>query len=254
MSFLEHLDELRSRLLRSVIALVVGFCVAGAFHRQIFQFVMAPIQPFLGEQTLVFTRLTAPFFIYMKVAFLGSLFLIAPYVLSELWLFVSPGLYSHEKKMAIPFVLVASGLFLAGGAFGYYGVFPATCRFFLQVGEDFTPVLTIDDYLSLFSTVILGVGVVFEVPIVIFVLTRAGIVTPGWLARNGKYAVFLSFLVAAIVTPTPDPVTCTAVALPMIVLYYIGVGVSALAGRSRARKKALVPSSGPEDAPEHRAD
>jgi hypothetical protein len=138
MTFLEHLDELRSRLIRCVIALVVSFALAGVFVRPIFQFVEAPIKPFLNGQNLVFTRLSEPFFIYMKVAFLASLFIAAPYVLSELWLFVSPGLYTHERRYALPFVVAASLLFISGGAFGYYMVFPATCRFFLQVGEGFT--------------------------------------------------------------------------------------------------------------------
>lgn len=236
MTFLEHLDELRSRLIRSVVALIVSFALCGVFVRPIFTFVQAPIKQFLGGQNLVFTRLSEPFFIYMKVAFLASLFLAAPYVLSELWLFVAPGLYSHERRYALPFVMASSLLFLSGGAFGYYMVFPATCRFFLQVGEGFTPMIKADEYLSLFSMVIGGVGLVFEVPAVIFLLARAGLVTPRFLLRNTRYAILLSFVTAAIITPTPDPVTCSAVAIPMIVLYLIGIGVAALAGRSKEKE------------------
>jgi len=231
MTFLEHLDELRSRLLRIVIVLAVSFGVCAAFSRPIFRLVMAPITPFLHGDRLVFTKLGEPFFMYLKISFLACLFLAAPYILSELWLFVSPGLYARERRMAIPFVFFASLLFISGGAFAYFFVFPATCQFFLGVGEDFTPMLKIDEYLSLFSVIILAVGGVFEIPAVIFILARAGLVTPRFLAKNFKYAILLSFTIAAIVTPTPDPVTCSAVAIPMIGLYGIGILVAMISRR-----------------------
>ncbi|MFN7974319.1 MAG: twin-arginine translocase subunit TatC [Acidobacteriota bacterium] len=155
-----------------------------------------------------------------------------------------PGLYKHERKYAAPFILAATLLFLLGGWFGYAVVFPSTCRFFIQVGEDFTPMLKIDEYFALFSTVILGVGAVFEIPAVIFLLAKAGLVTPRFLLRNTRYAIVISFIVAAIVTPTPDPVTCTAVALPMILLYLLGVVVAALTYRPRKRGGDDDPPSG----------
>lgn len=233
MTFLEHLDELRDRLLRCVLALVVAFALTGAFAARIYDLAERPIRPFLHGQKLVYTKLTEPFFIYMKVAFLASLFVAAPYVLTELWLFVSPGLYRHERRLALPFILSASLLFCGGGLFGYFFVFPTACRFFLDVGQDFAPMIKIDEYLSLFNTVILGVAIVFEVPAIIFLLAKAGLVTPRFLLKNTRFAILLSFVVAAIVTPTPDPVTCSAVALPMIVLYMLGVGVAALVYRPR---------------------
>lgn len=240
MSFLEHLDELRVRLIRCVVALAVAFGLCAGFARPIFSFVKAPIEPFLHGEKLVFTRLTEPFMIYMKVAFLACLFLAAPWVLGELWLFVSPGLYNRERRYALPFIFSASLLFLCGGAFGYYLVFPSACRFFLEVGQDFSPMIKLDDYLSLFSMVILGVGAVFEIPAVIFLLARAGLVTPRFLLRNTKYAIFLAFALAAVVTPTPDPITCTLVAIPMIGLYFVGIIVAALAKRAPQEEAAVV--------------
>lgn len=238
MSFLEHLDELRTRLIRCVIALIVSFGLCAAFAKQIFLFAEAPILPLLPPGVkFAYTTLTQPFFLYMKVAFIAAIFLASPWILTELWLFVSPGLYRTEKKYAVPFIFSATILFLAGGAFGYKMVFPTTCRFFLDVGKDFTPVLKADEYLSLFSTVILGVGAVFEIPAVIFLLAKAGLVTPRFLLKNTRFAIVISFIVAAIVTPTPDPVTCTAVALPMIALYLLGVLVAALTYRPRGSRK-----------------
>lgn len=245
MTFLEHLDELRTRLIRCVVVMAVAFAVCMTFAKDIYRFVEAPIRPLMPEGVgLVFTTLTSPFFTYMKVAFLAGLFVAAPYVLSELWLFVSPGLYAHEKKYAVPFVVCASLLFVGGGAFAYVFVFPATCRFFLQVGEDFTPMIRIDEYLSLFSTIILAVGAVFEIPAVMFLLARAGLVTARGLLKGSRYAIFFSFVAAAVLTPTPDPVTCTAVAVPMIVLYYLGIVVAWL-----AQRRPPAPSSPAEPSP-----
>lgn len=247
MSFLEHLDELRTRLIRCVIALAVSFAICGTYAVKLVELAERPIRPFLHGQKLVITRLTEGFLVYMKVAFLASLFLAAPYVLAELWLFVSPGLYKHERRMALPFVFIASLLFIGGGLFGYSYVFPTTCRFFLQVSEDFTPMIKVDEYLSLFNTIILGVGLVFEVPAVIYLLAKAGIVTPRLLLRFWRYAVLGSFVIAAVVTPTPDPITCTSVAGPMILLYFVGVAVAALV--YRPRPSSIAPEAATIESP-----
>ena len=191
-----------------------------------------PLTHFLppGDK-LAYTRLTAPFFMYMKVAFFAGLFLAAPVILLQLWLFIAPGLYRHERRYAVPFIVFATLFFLAGGYFGFRFILPATCSFFVETGKAFKQVVTIDDYFSFASTIILSAGLVFETPILIFFLARLGIVTAAFLLQKFKYAVVLSFVIAAIVTPTPDMVTQTALAVPMIVLYALGIGIAYVFGK-----------------------
>ncbi len=227
MSFLEHLEELRKRLLVSFIAIGVGFLICWSFSEQIFAQLQAPLTAFLPPgDTLAYTRLTAPFFLYMKVAFFAGLFLAAPVILWQLWLFISPGLYRKERRYAVPFIVFASLFFIAGGYFGYRVILPATCAFFVETGKNFKQMVTVDDYFSFASVIILAAGLVFETPILIFFLARLGIVTPAFLIQKFKYAVVLSFVLSAIITPTPDMVTQAALAIPMILLYLLGVGVA----------------------------
>jgi len=227
MSFLDHLEELRKRLLISFIAAAVGFAACWAFAEPIFAKLQEPLTKFLppGDK-LAYTRLTAPFFLYMKVAFFAGLFLAAPVILLQLWLFIAPGLYKKERRLAVPFIIFGSAFFIIGGYFGWRFLLPATCSFFVETGKQFKQMVTVDDYFSFASMIILACGVVFETPILIFFLARLGIVTPAFLMQKFKYAVVLSFVVAAIVTPTPDMVTQAALAVPMILLYLIGTGVA----------------------------
>lgn len=229
MTFLDHLEELRKRLLISFIAVGVGFFVCWAFAEKIFMKIQEPLTQFLppGDK-LAYTRLTAPFFLYMKVAFFAGLFVAAPIVLLQLWLFIAPGLYKKERRLAAPFIIFGSLFFIAGGYFGYRYLLPATCSFFVETGKQFKQMVTVDDYFSFASVIILACGLVFETPILIFFLARLGIVTPAFLLQKFKYAVVLSFVVAAVVTPTPDMVTQAALAVPMILLYLIGIGVAYL--------------------------
>jgi sec-independent protein translocase protein TatC len=236
MSFLEHLEELRRRILVSVAAVIVAFAVCWSFAPEIFRWIQAPILHLLPEgDKLAFTRLAAPFFLYMKVAFLAGIFAASPVILWQVWRFISPGLYRRERMYAAPFIIVSTLFFLAGGYFGYRVVFPMAAGFFLQMGQDFQQVITIDDYFSVASKLILGMGLVFETPILIFFLARLGIVTPGFLLRNFKYAVLIIFIIAAIITPTPDMVTQSALAIPMILLYLLGVGIAMLFGKKGRR-------------------
>lgn len=232
MSFLDHLEELRKRLLVSLIAVAVGFLACWAFAEPIFGKLQEPLTKFLppGDK-LAYTRLTAPFFLYMKVAFFAGLFLAAPVVLLQLWLFIAPGLYKRERRLAAPFIISGTLFFLLGGYFGFRFLLPATCSFFVETGKQFKQMVTVDDYFSFASVIILACGLVFETPIIIFFLARLGIVTPAFLMQKFKWAVVLSFVVAAIVTPTPDMVTQAALAVPMILLYLIGVGVAYLFGK-----------------------
>ena len=232
MTFLDHLEELRKRLVVSLIAIAVGFFACWAFAEKIFEYLQAPLAAFLppGDK-LAYTRLTAPFFLYMKVAFFTGLFVASPVILFQLWLFISPGLYRKERRLAAPFIIFGTLFFVLGGYFGYRFLLPATCSFFVETGKEFKQMVTVDDYFSFASTIIMATGVVFETPILIFFLARLGIVTPAFLMQKFKYAVVLSFVIAAVVTPTPDMVTQSALAVPMIVLYLLGVGVAYLFGK-----------------------
>ncbi len=232
MSFLDHLEELRKRLLISIIAVAVGFLACWAFAENIFAELQKPLTNFLPKgDKLAYTRLTAPFFLYMKVAFFAGLFVAAPVVLLQLWLFIAPGLYKKERRLAAPFIIFGSLFFIAGGYFGYRFLLPATCAFFVETGKQFKQMVTVDDYFSFASTIILATGLVFETPMLVFFLARLGIVTPAFLMQKFKYAIVLSFVIAAIVTPTPDMVTQSALAVPMILLYLIGVAVAYLFGK-----------------------
>ncbi|MGA7614620.1 MAG: twin-arginine translocase subunit TatC [Thermoanaerobaculia bacterium] len=232
MGFLEHLDELRKRLIYSFAALAVAFLVCWNFAPQIFHIIELPLLQYLkpGER-LAYTRMTAPFFLYMKVAFFAAVFLASPFILTQLWLFIAPGLYRRERRYALPFILFASLFFLAGGYFSYRLVFPMACKFFVDMGRDFQQVITVDDYFGFANKMILGMGLIFETPILIFFLARLGIVTPAFLMQKFKYAVVVIFIIAAVITPTPDMVTQSALAVPMILLYLLGVLIAWLFGK-----------------------
>ena len=234
MGFLEHLEELRKRLLFSLLSVAVAFLLALTSAKRILAFFLVPIQPFLGDSRPVFIDITEPFLLYMKVAFVVALFISAPYIFYQAWAFISPGLYPRERRYALPFILFSSVFFLAGGAFGYYIGFPAAGRFLLQVGEDFEPALRVSNLFGFESRIILGLAIVFELPTVIYFLARLGLVTPGFLWRKFKYAVLIIFIIAAIITPTPDVVTQCVFAGPMILLYLVGILVARVFGRSRS--------------------
>lgn len=235
MSFLEHLDELRKRLLISIVAIFIGFLICWYFSEEIYLFLARPVIKFLPaeDKKLAFTSLIDPFFLYLKVAFLAGIFLAAPVVVSQLWSFISPGLYKKEKIYAFPFILFSSIFFIGGGVFGYYVAFPMVCRFLLGWGEPFRPIITIKEYLSLASKILIGLGFVFELPILIFFLARLGLVTPRFLIKNLKYAVLICFIISAIITPTPDVVTQSTFAVPMVALYCLGILIAVVFGKKR---------------------
>ncbi|MHB0971638.1 MAG: twin-arginine translocase subunit TatC [Thermoanaerobaculia bacterium] len=238
MSFLEHLDELRRRLLYAAISLFVAFLACWSFAPEIFAVLQAPLTQFLQPgDSLAFTRIASPFFLYMKVAFFAGVFLSSPVILWQIWAFISPGLYKRERLYAAPFIIFATLFFVGGGYFGYRTVLPMACGFFIELGKDFKQVITVDDYFSFASKLLLGMGAVFETPILIFFLSRLGIVTPGFLLRKFKYAVVIIFIIAAIITPTPDMVTQSALAIPMILLYLLGIAISYVFGK-KVEKKA----------------
>jgi sec-independent protein translocase protein TatC len=235
MSFLEHLEELRKRLIVSVIAIFVAFLACWNFADRIFAIIQEPLTKFLPNgDKLAYTKLTDPFFLYMKVAFFAGLFVASPVILLQLWLFIAPGLYKSERRYAAPFIIFASLFFIAGGYFGYRVLLPGTCGFFVQTGKQFKQMITINEYFSFASTIVLASGLVFETPILIFFLARLGIVTPAFLLQKFKFAIVLAFIIAAVVTPTPDMVTQSALALPMIALYALGIAIAYVFGKKPA--------------------
>lgn len=224
MGFLDHLDELRRRLLYSGIAIFAGFFVCWFFSDHLFLFLSQPVLPFLKEgEGLAFTKLADPFLLYMKVAFLASIFLTSPFVITQVWLFISPGLYRSERRYGIPFIFFSTLFFIGGAAFGYYVAFPRVCEFLLGVGEQFRAIITIREYLGTLNKILLGMGLVFEMPILVFFLARLGLITPKFMIRNLRYAVLIIFIIAAVITPTPDIPTQCLFAGPMLVLYMFSI-------------------------------
>jgi sec-independent protein translocase protein TatC len=232
MSLLDHLEELRARLLRSILSLAVAFLPCWYWVDEIFAFLQRPILKLLPPgHKLAYTGITDPFILYFKVAALAAVFLASPYILYQFWRFVAPGLYRHERRYLLPFLFFGSFFFLAGGAFAYYVAFPLAAEFLLQMGKAFEPVITIERYFGFQMTIILGLGLMFELPIVIFILAAVGLVTPGFLLRNFRYAVVIIFVVAAIITPTSDVLNLCVFAVPTIALYLLGVAAAALVPR-----------------------
>jgi len=233
MSFLDHLEELRKRLIVCIIAIGVTFLICWNFADKIFAWIQAPLTKFLpaGDQKLAYTHLTEPFMLYMKVAFFAAIFVSSPILMWQVWRFISPGLYKRERRYAAPFILFATAFFVLGGYFGYKVILPGACAFFVETGRQFKQMIKVDEYFSFASTLILAAGVVFETPILIFFLARLGVVTPAFLLQKSKWAIVIAFILAAILTPSPDMVNQTMLALPMIALYFLGVGVAYIFGK-----------------------
>ncbi len=246
MTFLEHLEDLRKRLFYSFIALIVGLVPGWIFHKELYAIIARPVTQYLPPGTkLAFTTLTAPFMLYIKIAFLAGIFLTSPFIFLQLWMFIAPGLYQKERKYVIPFVFFTTFFFLAGLLFGYFIVFPWACRFFLSMGADFQPVITVDQYFSLAIRVLLGISLVFELPTLVYFLSQFGILTAGWMIRNFKYAVLAIFVIAAVITPTPDWVTQSIVAGPMIALYGLSILIALLVGRGKKKRQRQESEGGP---------
>ena len=237
MSFLDHLDELRTRLVVSVSAIFVGFLAAFAFIVPITAFVMVPLRATLPEGgDFIYTEPTEAFFLYIKVAALVGLLVALPVVLSQFWLFVAPGLYAHEKKFAIPFVTLSTLFFIGGCLFSHYLLFPVAWAFLGGFSTDYMTFMPrIQPTFSLYVRLTLACGVVFQMPTLVLFLARVGVLTARFLIRNTKYAILIIFIVAAVLTPTGDPATLTLMAAPMIVLYGVSIVIAwIVAPRKRA--------------------
>ncbi len=237
MSFLDHLDELRRRIIVAIAAVGVAFVICWVFHEAIFDFLSVPITQHLGDRKLTYLSPTEPFLIYMKASFYAAIFLASPIVLWQVWLFISPGLYTHEKRYAIPFLLSSSILFILGGVFAYTVGLPMTLNFLTSFGDAFQEIVTATFYFDFALVVILGCAIIFEIPIVIFFLTVMGITNARFLLKNLRYAVLIIFIVAAIITPTPDIPTLIVFAMPMLMLYMVGILVAWVFGKKRLKRE-----------------
>ena len=230
MGFLDHLEELRKRVIYCILFVAAGFFVCWGYADRIYGVMQRPIMTALRNhhlpETLVYLNPTEPFNLYLKVAALGGLFLTCPFVLYQVWLFVAPGLYRYEKRYVAPFLFSTVALFVTGGYFGYKIVYPAALDFLIGYGARFQPMITIAEYTQLFLTIILGMGLIFEMPILIFFLSLMGIVSAGFMWKNFRYSILIIFIIAAIVTPTTDILNMCIFAAPMIALYLASIGVA----------------------------
>jgi len=232
MPFMEHLGELRTRIMRSLIALLIGLAIAFPFSQTVVDWLARPIQK--SGNTLVFLAVTEAFWVQMKVALFLGLFIAAPGILWQVWRFVEPGLHHHEKKYAIPFVIIGSLLFIGGGAFSLLIVTPNAIAFLLSYARPgLQPMISIGNYVDFLVKFTLAFGAVFEVPLAMTLAARLGLVAPKAFAKNRKYAILGAFIAAAILTPTPDMVNQSLMAGPIIILYEIGIVAARIFGRAR---------------------
>lgn len=240
MTFLEHLDELRKRIIWSFIAVAITFVAGWIFREEIFRFLSQPILAVLAERgaDLVVTKPTEPFTIYLKVAFVAAVFLAAPAILFQVWLFIAPGLYRREKSYAIPFMVSSTTLFVLGGVFAYYVLLPTALHFLInEFGREFQPMISALEFFNFELIVLIGMGIIFQLPILIAFLSMFGLVTPGFLWRNFRYAFLLMVIVAAVVSPTADAINLFLWTGPMVILYVLSIGVSWIFKRRRARRE-----------------
>jgi sec-independent protein translocase protein TatC len=239
MPLLAHLQELRKRIIFSVLGVLIGFLSCWSFADRIFGLMQEPIVHALRQHGfgggLVYLNPTEPFNLYLEVGLVAGLFAASPFVFYQVWLFIAPGLYREEKRYVLPFLLSTVGLFIAGGFFGYKMVYPASLDFLIGYGQRFQPMITIGEYTKLFVTIILGLGVIFEMPILVLFLALMRLMTARWMWRNLRYSILVIFVVAAIITPTTDILNMCLFAAPMIALYAISMGVAWLVNSTRER-------------------
>lgn len=241
MPFLKHLEELRSRLIYSTIAIAVFFIPSYVFSHLIFDFLMLPIRNNLPPDSyMIFTRPAEGFITYLKVSIFSAFVLSFPFILYQFWKFISPALYKHEKKIAIPFIIFGTIFFLTGAAFCYFLAAPKGLEFLLgEYSSEYVRAFpSITEALSFLMSLMIGFGIVFEFPLVIFVLSRLGLVTSGWLREKRKYAILLSAIAAAVITPTTDAISMMFMLVPLFIFYEIGIVVAVVFGKSRKKESS----------------
>ena len=239
MPFTEHLAELRKRLISCFVGIGVGFAIAYSFKESLFVLLMHPLKGALAPgQKLIYTGLPEAFFVYIEVAFFGGILFAAPLILFEMWMFIAPGLYEHERRFLFPLLFLSVLFFAAGVLFGYSIVFPYAFKYLLSFDSDLVQALpSMREYLSLATTLLIAFGFIFQLPLVVTTLARLGIVTSRFLSKNRKYAFLLSFVVAAIVTPTPDVVNQCLMAGPLVILYEVSILGAKFFGKKRIKKE-----------------
>jgi len=245
MSFLDHLEELRHRLIMIVYGMAAAFALAVVFRNEMWDFVSQPAHTALAHLGINPPELAqiSPMDVFqitwMKLPLLAALFIASPWVLYQVWAFIAPGLYKHERKWAVPFVASSAGLFIIGGVFAYFVIFRYGLEFLLGlgIGHGVRPVISVTEYYDLFVDVMLAVGVVFEIPVLLFLLTLVRIVDPYFLMKHSRYAIMAIVILAAVITPTGDVFNLTLFATPMILLYYVGIFASYLLVLKREQRK-----------------
>ncbi len=251
MSLVSHLEELKTRLIRILIVVGVGFVVCYLFKDWSFRIITKPLVDAMpAHSSMIFTGLPEAFFIHMEIAFFASLLFTAPYTLFEIWRFVSPGLYKDEKRYVLPFIFFSSILFGGGVLFGYFIALPPAFAFFVSFSTDFLkPMISFKEYLGLTLKFLLAFGLSFEMPVFIFFLAKLGIVNAKMLAKQRRYAILIIFIAAAILTPSPDAISQLLMALPLMVLYEVSIFVARFARRKKsAPGETEVPEEGmPEE-------
>jgi len=232
MTLTDHLEELRSRLVKIFIAAFIGFLACYGFAERMFEVLMAPLKPLLPENShLIFTGLPEGFFTYIKLALVAGVFVASPYIFAQIWLFISPALYANERKWLIPIALFSAMFFVTGAMFGYFVVFPFAFNFFMGFATDvILPMPSLKEYLSFTLKLLIAFGVAFELPLFIFFLARLGIVNSYKLRKFRKYAILLAFCASAILTP-PDVISQSLMAGPLIVLFELGIWVAHFFGK-----------------------
>ncbi len=244
LTFMEHLRELRKRILHSLYGLTIGMAVIGFFVEPIFHWLMNPVRAALpaGQQVLHYTSSIEPLMVYLKVAVYGGVFVAVPWILYQLWLFVAPGLYRKEKKLVFPFLASGTVLFYVGAAFCYFLIMPPAFPAMLAIASDQTlsPMLTMSSTLSLVLGMLLGFGVVFEVPVIIAFLALIGVVQASTLAKYRRYAIVANTIIAAVITPTGDPLNLALMAVPMCIFYEIGIILARILGKKREEPATAI--------------
>jgi sec-independent protein translocase protein TatC len=225
MSLMEHLDELRRRIVHSAIYLGLGFAVAWFYRDRLVDLIQAPLVR--DGKSLNMIHPMDGMNMDIHVSLVAGAIIASPFILFQVWLFIAPGLYQKERRFVVPFMAATVGLFLTGAYFGYFWVLPAAVHIMLDVfGKKFTAVISIEEYTGFFLSIILGLGISFEMPILIFFLAMFGIVSPKFLWNNFRYAILAIFIVAGIICPMPDPVSMRLYAAPLLALYLIGIGLA----------------------------
>ena len=246
MGLLQHLEELRRRIINSFLSIIVVAGICLWWQKDIYNWVMQPVMQALRDnhlpEKLAYTNPTEPFNTFMKMAMIAGVFIASPIVLYQVWAFIRPALYKSERRYVIPFMISTVGLFLGGGYFGYKMVYPSALNFLIGYADPthYVSMITLSEYTNLFLTIILGLGLVFEMPILVFFLSFFGIVSAKWMLRNMRYAILGIFVVAAILSPTPDVTNMCLFALPMLGLYLVSVLIAWIfhPAQRKNRKKA----------------